>query len=418
MDEAASSARPTTQQDLGTVVVGGGLAAAHCVQALRDGGYSKAVTIIATEDEVPYERPPLSKEFLQGSKPAEELAPFPADWYAENKVVLRLGITAEAVDAAAKRVELSDSSSIDYEHLVLATGCRSRLGGRDANMPGWDLPGVHTLRSLKDARGLKDHLVSGKALVIIGAGWIGMEVGASARAAGLEVTVLTPDEVPLSTAMGTDFGSHVAQLHIANGVQCRFGTKVSGIGRGLDGKLLVQTGTGDIPADLVLLAIGAVPNNELAVAAGLKVGTGVVVDAHLRSSDPSILAMGDIAEAYNTTLGRAMLVEHWDNAIRQGKLAAATILGRDESYDWLPYFFTDQFDLGMEYVGDRQRDDEAVVRGKMASGEFIIFWVREGTITAAMNVNIWDVNDHLRSMIGKAIPVATLQDTGNDLLSL
>lgn len=417
MSEAAAT-QPAVQGNVGTVVIGGGLAAAHCIHELREGGYSKPVTLIASENEVPYERPPLSKEFLQGSKPAHELEPFPASWYSDADVDLRLGTTAESIDRSAKTVSLSDSSSIAYENLVIATGCRSRLGGRDANMTGWDLPGVYTLRSLEDSKKIKEQLVSGKHLVIIGAGWIGMEVGASARSAGLNVTVLTPDQVPLATAMGTEFGSHVAQLHIANGVQCHFGTGVSGIALDPRKGLLVQTPTGDISADLVLLAIGAVPNNELAVAAGLEVGTGVKVDEHLRSSDASILAIGDIAEAYNTTLARNMRVEHWDNAIRQGKLAAATILGRDESYDWLPYFFTDQFDLGMEYVGDRGADDDAVVRGDMSAGEFIIFWLRAGTITAAMNVNIWDVNDQLRSMIGKKIPVATLQDVGNDLMAL
>ena len=417
MSEAAAT-QPAVQGNVGTVVIGGGLAAAHCIHELREGGYSKPVTLIASENEVPYERPPLSKEFLQGNKPAHELEPFPASWYSDADVDLRLGTTAESIDRSAKTVSLSDSSSIAYENLVIATGCRSRLGGRDANMTGWDLPGVYTLRSLEDSKKIKEQLVSGKHLVIIGAGWIGMEVGASARSAGLNVTVLTPDQVPLATAMGTEFGSHVAQLHIANGVQCHFGTGVSGIALDPRKGLLVQTPTGDISADLVLLAIGAVPNNELAVAAGLEVGTGVKVDEHLRSSDASILAIGDIAEAYNTTLARNMRVEHWDNAIRQGKLAAATILGRDESYDWLPYFFTDQFDLGMEYVGDRGADDDAVVRGDMSAGEFIIFWLRAGTITAAMNVNIWDVNDQLRSMIGKKIPVATLQDVGNDLMAL
>lgn len=417
MSESATK-EPAAQEELGTVVIGGGLAAAHCVHALREGGYAKPITLIASENEVPYERPPLSKEFLQGNKPAQELEPFPAGWYADAGVELRLGTTAESIDVAARQVTLRGSATVGYENLVIATGCRSRLGGRNANMDGWDLPGVYTLRSLEDSRKLKEQLVSGKNLVIIGAGWIGMEVAASARAAGVEVTVITPDGVPLATAMGSEFGAHVAQLHVANGVKCRFGTAVSGIASDPRKGLVVQTPTGDVPADFVLLAIGAVPNNELAEAAGLEIGTGVVVDEHLRSSDPNILAIGDIAEAYNTTLGRAMRVEHWDNAIRQGKLAAATILGRDESYDWLPYFFTDQFDLGMEYVGDRAADDEVVVRGDMSAGEFIIFWLRHGVITAAMNVNIWDVNDHLRSMIGKNIPVSTLQDTDNELTAL
>ena len=402
----------------GTVVIGGGLAAAHCVHELREGGYGKPITVIADEDAVPYERPPLSKEFLQGKKLPPEFQPFPGDWYAGASVDLRLGVRATAVDTSNKEVVLSDSASIGYENLVIATGCRSRLGGRASNMPGWDLPGVHTLRSLADAQALKDELVNDRRLVVIGAGWIGMEVAASARAAGMHVTVLTLDEVPLAAAMGTEFGSHVARLHIRNGVHCRFGTTVDGISLGRESGLKVMTSTGEVAADTVLLAIGAVPNNELAVAAGLEVGTGVLVDAHLRSSDPNILAAGDIAEAFNTTLGRSLRVEHWDNAIRQGKLAAATIMGREESYDWLPYFFTDQFDLGMEYVGDRATDDEVVLRGDPGSGEFIVFWMRKGTISAAMNVNIWDVNDHLRSLVGRSIPAGRLADTDVDLLSL
>ncbi|GAA1498336.1 NAD(P)/FAD-dependent oxidoreductase [Paeniglutamicibacter kerguelensis] len=402
----------------GTVVIGGGLAAAHCAHELRKGGYGKPITIIADEDAVPYERPPLSKEFLQGNKTADEFRPFPEEWYAEASVQLRLGLTATAIDTANKVVGLSDSTSIDYENLVIATGCRSRLGGRASNMTGWDLPGVHTLRSLADSQALKEQLVEGRRLVIIGAGWIGMEVAASARAAGVQVTVLTPDEVPLAVAMGTEFGSHVARLHIKNGVHCRFGTMVNGITLDPESGLKVMTSTDAVAADLVLLAIGAVPNNELAAEAGLEIGTGVLVDAQLHSSDPSILAIGDIAEAFNTTLGRSLRVEHWDNAIRQGKLAAATILGREEAYDWLPYFFTDQFDLGMEYVGDRAADDDVVLRGEMDSGEFIIFWLRKGLVTAAMNVNIWDVNDHLRSLVGKSIAAHRLADTSVDLLSL
>lgn len=402
----------------GTVVIGGGLAAAHLVHELRDGGYGKPITIIGDEPTVPYERPPLSKEFLQGNKEIIDFQPFPENWYAANNVQLRLGTSATSIDVAGKRVALSDNTPIAYETLVIATGCRSRIGGRAANMSGWDLPGVHTLRSLEDAQNLKDGFTPGKQLVVIGAGWIGMEVAASARAAGVDVTVLTPDEVPLLVPMGAEFGAHIARLHLDHGIQFRFGTRVEGILLDPEAGLQVMTQTGGVAADLVLLAIGAVPNNELAERAGLQVGTGVLVDAQLRSSDPNILAIGDIAEAFNTALGRSLRVEHWDNAIRQGKLAAATILGGSESYDWLPYFFTDQFDLGMEYVGDRAADDEVIVRGAMADGEFIVFWTRHGVVTAAMNVNIWDVNDALRGVIGRKIAAERLADTSLDLNTL
>ena len=405
-------------EHIGTLVIGGGLAAAHCVHALREGGYRKSIMIVGDENEIPYERPPLSKEFLQGKKPVEEFQPFPVQWYAQADVELRLGIAANAIDAEARQVTLADATTIGYETLVLATGCRSRIGGRAAKIEGWDLPGVYTLRSLDDSRRLRESLVAGEKLVMIGAGWIGMEVAASARAAGMEVTVLTPGQLPLAVPMGVEFGSHVARLQTDHGVRFMFGTAAEKIVNDATEGLSVVTPTGLVAADRVLLAIGAVPNIELASHAGLQTGSGVLVDAHLRSSDPHILAIGDIAEAFNTTLGRSLRVEHWDNAIRQGKLAASTVLGRDETYDWVPYFFTDQFDLGMEYVGDRATDDDAVLRGEMSSGEFIIFWLRSGIISAAMNVNIWDVNDLLRGLLGKRVSVERLVDMSVELADL
>lgn len=211
----------------------------------------------------------------------------------EAAIQLRLGTTATAIDPANRTVVLSDTSSIQYGNPVIATGCRTRLGGRQSDIVGWDLPGVHTLRSLADAEALKDHLAEGKRLVVVGAGWIGMEVSASARIASGQVSVLTPDEVPLAASMGTEFGSHIARLHIKNGVQCRFGTTVDEITLDPEAGLQVKTSTGDVAADLVLLAIGAVANSELAAAAGLEVGSGILVDARLRSSDPNILAIGD-----------------------------------------------------------------------------------------------------------------------------
>lgn len=415
---ATSAAENSAPDNNGIVVIGGGLAAAHCVHELRQGGYTKALTIVCDEPEIPYERPPLSKEFLQDSKNLEEFEPFTADWYASAGVELRLGTTATAIDPGNRSVALSDATSLGYETLVLATGCRSRLGGRGANMIGWDLPGVYTLRSLADSRKLKEAFGAGKRLAIIGAGWIGMEVAAAARNAGVEVTVLTPDPLPLVIPMGTEFGSHVARLHMDHGVHFMFGTAAQKIVQDPTEGLGVLTPTGLVTADLVLLAIGAVPNLELAVEAGLSMGNGVVVDAQLRSSDPHILAIGDIAEAFNTRLGRNVRVEHWDNAIRQGKLAAATILGREESYDWLPYFFTDQFELGMEYVGDRAADDDVVIRGEMGSGEFIMFWLRAGMVSAAMNVNIWDVNDALRAIVGKNVSAERLANTSVELTDL
>ena len=367
--------------------------------------------LIGDEASLPYERPPLSKGYLQGSDTVEDFTVNTAAWYAENHVDLRLDTRAISIDRKHRHVVLADGTTVDYDALVLATGARSRLGGEEP-MAGHDLPGVHVLRSLADADALKSEITQGKQVAVVGSGWIGMEVAASARSLGARVTVYSPDEVPLAKVFGERFGHHLLELHQGHGVDVRTGTRVQGIEL-VDGHLQVISDIGSSRADVVLLAIGAVPNVELAETAGLDVDRGVVVDASLRSSDSKILAIGDVAQAFNTKLRRQLRVEHWDNAIRQGKLAAATLTGADESYDWLPYFFTDQFDLGMEYVGDAAPGDQTVLRG--SENEFIVFWLREGRITAAANVNIWDVNDTLRGLVGRQIEPARLEDAAIEL---
>ena len=393
------------------VVIGAGLAAATLVSELRSRGYDGVLRLIGDEASLPYERPPLSKGYLQGSDTVEDFTVNTAAWYAENHVDLRLDTHAISIDRKHQHVVLPDGTTLDYDALVLATGARSRLGGEEP-MAGHDLPGVHTLRSLADADALKTEITQGKQVAVVGSGWIGMEVAASARSLGARVTVYSPDEVPLAKVFGERFGHHLLELHQGHGVDVRTGTRVQGIELA-DGHLQVISDIGSSRADVVLLAIGAVPNVELAETAGLDVDRGVVVDASLRSSDYKILAIGDVAQAFNTRLRRQLQVEHWDNAIRQGKLAAATLTGADQAYDWLPYFFTDQYDLGMEYVGDAAPGDETVLRG--SENEFIIFWLREGRITAAANVNIWDVNDTLRGLVGRQIDPARLEDTAIEL---
>lgn len=398
------------------VIVGGGLAAATTVNELREQGHTGAITLIGQEQELPYERPPLSKGYLQGNDKLEDFTVKPAQWYQEHNVQLHLGVRAEKIDRENQQVTLSDGNTVDYDQLVLATGARPNLGGKQP-FEGHDLPGVHLLRTVEQARALRETLSEDTQLAVIGSGWIGMDVAASARSRGARVTVYSPDEVPLAKVFGDRFGHHLLELHQRNGVDVRTSTRVDSI-QETDGHLEVVSSAGTSRADVVLLAIGAVPNIELAQEAGLKTERGVIVDASLRSSDPKILAIGDIAEAFNTSLRRQLRVEHWDNAIRQGKLAAATLLGQDQSYDWAPYFFTDQFDLGMEYVGYSAPEDISVVRGDTETGEFIVFWLSEGKVTAAMNVNIWDVNDTLRGVLGKSIDQERLTDQSVDLAEL
>ena len=396
------------------VVIGAGLAGTQVAQSLREEGFTGSITLIGAEPELPYDRTKLSKGYLQRELERTEIRLHRRDWYEQQGVRLLLGERADSIDRAARTVHLASGETLPYDHLVLATGAGSRLLG----LPGANLPGVLTLRDLAESDALRDTLAQGGRLAVIGAGWIGLEVAAAARLAGMDVTVVDPVAQPLANILGERIGGYFADLHRRHGVDLRLGTGVSAIldSNGRAGGL--RTDKGDIAADAVLMAVGAIPHVELAQQAGLEIDRGVVVDEHLRSSDPAILAIGDIANAHNTLLGLRLRREHWDNALRQGALAARTIMGKDDVYDWLPYFFTDQFDLGMEYVGNNAPTDEPVIRGSLASGEFIVFWLRDGVVTAAMNVNIWDVTDVLRGIVGKSVDADRLADLSVELTDL
>jgi len=391
----------------GTVVVGAGLAAAHVVATLREEGDDRPITLVGDEPDRPYERPPLSKGYLHGDTARDEVFVHAPGWYAEHGVETRFATTATAVDRAARTVTLSDGDVLGYDHLVLATGSSPRT----VDVPGADLDGVRTLRRLPDSDALRDDLAARARLVIVGGGWIGLEVAAAARSAGCEVTVLEYAAQPLLRVLGPQLAAYFAALHRAHGVDLRTGVGVQGF-EGADGRVTgVRVGGALVPADVVLVGVGAAPNVGLAVAAGLAADArGIAVDEHLRTADPAVLAAGDVALAHNTALGHSLRVEHWDNAIRQGSLAARSILGQDAVHDWQPYFYTDQYDLGMEYVGYADADDAVVVRGDPAGTELIVFWLRDGAVRAAMNVNVWDVNDQLRALVGRRIDAALLAD--------
>ena len=397
--------------DTGTVLIGAGLTAAHAVETLRERGYAEPITLIGDEDELPYERPALSKSYLQGK--AGELQVHDAGWYAGHGVEVRTATRAVGIDRDARQVRLEGADPVGYEHLVLATGARPRTLG----LPGADLPGVHTLRTRADSDRLREALARDERWVIVGAGWIGLEVAAAARGAGRLVTALEYAPLPLQRVLGDRIARYFLQLHLGNGVDLRTEASVRGIEASGSG-LAVRVGDDVVEADTVVLAVGVQPNTELAADAGLAVDGGIVVDEHLRTSDPHILAAGDVAAAHNTRLGRRLRVEHWDNAIRHGRLAANTILGTGAAYDWQPYFFTDQYELGMEYVGHGAPDDSVVVRGSLLSGEFLAFWLGDGRVTAAMNVNIWDVNEDLRRLVGREIPAERLTDPNVPLAEL
>ena len=381
------------------VVIGAGLAAAHAVETLREGGFDGSITLVGREPHPPYERPPLTKSFLSGAKPIESAFPHDSDWYDGQRIRLLADTTATAIDREAGTVTLDTGEALSYGTLLLATGASPRVP---------DLPGADTafyVRTIADSERLKDALEKGGRVAIVGGGWIGLEVAAAARGYGREVTVLEQFDLPLGHILGKEIATYLRDLHVSNGVDVRTGVTVSAITP--DG---VETSAGTVEADIVVVAVGVAPDTALAADAGLEVDNGIVVDEHLRTADPRILAAGDVANARNTALGKRLRVEHWDNAIRQGRLAARVILGEDASYDWQPYFYTDQFSFGMEYVGHSSPGDSVEIRGSLEDGEFIAYWLAGSRVTAAMNVNIWDVNDRLRELVGTEVDPASLTD--------
>ena len=386
------------------VIVGGGLAGAKAAEALRDKGFDGPVVLIAEERQLPYERPPLSKEFLAGKKTLDDFTVHPADWYREHNIDLRLGARAVALDPAGHTVELADGDTVSYHKLLLATGSRSR----HLPIPGADAEGVHYLRSFDDASALNSAFSEGSSLAVVGAGWIGLEVAASARQRGVDVTVVETAKVPLQAALGAEAGEVFAKLHREHGVDLRLGATVAAISTANGTASGLELGDGStITADAVLVAVGAKPNIELAEAAGLAIAEhGVLVDAALRSSDADIYAVGDIAAAEHPLLGTRIRTEHWANALNQPAVAAAGMLGQHAEYDALPYFFTDQYDLGMEYVGHAPGYDRAVFRGDVDGRQFTVFWLgSDHRVQAGMNVNIWEGLDDIKALIRSKSPV-------------
>jgi 3-phenylpropionate/trans-cinnamate dioxygenase ferredoxin reductase subunit len=385
------------------VVVGGGLAGAKAAETLRAEGFGGRVVLVAEEPERPYERPPLSKDYLNGGKERDVIYVHDADWYAEHDVELRSGTRAVGLDPGAHEVELDDGERLRYRALLLATGAAPRR----LPVPGGDLDGVLTLRTAADSDRLKAELSSGdRSVAVVGAGWIGLEVAAAARSYGNAVTVVEPQPQPLRAVLGDELGAVFARLHRAHGVDLRLSTGVREL-RGDGGRVVaVVTDAGEVPADLVVVGVGVAPRTELAEQAGLDVDNGVVVDPALRTSAPDVYAAGDIASWPHPRYGRRIRVEHWANALNGGPAAARAMLGQEVTYDRLPYFFTDQYDLGMEYSGLSAPGDTVVCRGDVEGGEFVAFWLDgDRRVQAAMNVNVWDLTDQLQQLVRSGRPV-------------
>jgi 3-phenylpropionate/trans-cinnamate dioxygenase ferredoxin reductase subunit len=396
------------------VIVGAGLAGAKAAETLRAEGFTGRVILVGDEREHPYERPGLSKGFLAGSSSRAELFVHDSPWYAAHEVELRLGSPVTRLDRAERAVELADGTVLHYDRLLLATGSSPR----PLDIPGIDLGGVHYLRKLPDSERLRATLQTlgreNGRLLLVGAGWIGLEVAAAARTYGAEVTVVEPQPTPLYGALGPEVGEFFARLHQDHGIRFHFGASITAI-EGEDGMVLAaHTDDGDEhPAHAVLVGIGAAPDTGLAEAAGLEIapredGGGIAVDSSLRSSDPAVFAAGDVASVDHPLFGRRLRVEHWANALNSGPAAARAMLGQDVVYDRVPYFFSDQYDLGMEYSGYAAPGsyDHVVVRGDAGKREFIAFWQGpDNRVLAGMNVNVWDVTDPIQQLVRSGRPV-------------
>jgi 3-phenylpropionate/trans-cinnamate dioxygenase ferredoxin reductase subunit len=393
------------------VIVGGGLAAANAVEELRNQGHEGDIDLFCAEPHLPYNRPPLSKGLLLGNEDEASIFAHDQQWYADQSVELHLGTTVTELDLDRSRIHVG-SEEFGYDRLLVATGSTPRrlAAAEDAGGP------VAYLRTVEDSLALRAAFGPGVRIVIVGGGWIGLEVAAAARIAGSDVTVVESLELPLLRVLGPEVASTFADLHRSHGVDLRLGATIDGFTTAGSGRFVVRLGDGaELTADLVVVGIGVTPNEALARDAGLEVDNGILVDGRLRASDPHAYAAGDVANHLHPALGRRIRVEHWDNAIEQGKVVARNMLGGDEAYTRMPYFFTDQYDLGMEYVGNVGPDgyDNVIVRGDPA--QFTAFWLKADRVLAGMHVNDWDAIDPIRALVGKVVAADRLRNESIDL---
>jgi 3-phenylpropionate/trans-cinnamate dioxygenase ferredoxin reductase component len=392
------------------VIVGASLAGAKAAEALRKGGFEGAVTLIGEEGERPYERPPLSKEFLRGEAGAEKLFVHKEGYYDAVDIELRLGQKVMAIDVAGNAVVLASGERAPYTSLLLCTGARPRR----LPLPGAELPGVHYLRDLASSAILRGAIERASRVAVIGAGWVGCEVAASARQLGAPVSMVEVAQFPLQKALGPELGRFYRDIHYDHGVDMHFGVEPEAL-IGSDAVEGVRLADGcTLPADVVVVGIGAVPRTELAEQAGIEVENGILTDEYLETSLRGVFAAGDVANSFHPLWGAQLRVEHWANARHQGPAAARNMLGRREPFSRVPYFYSDQYDVGMEYSGHAPEWDEVVFRGDVEAREFIAFWVKDGRVAAGMNVNIWDASGEISELVSsrRVIDPAKLADPG------
>ncbi|MCW2755975.1 MAG: FAD-dependent pyridine nucleotide-disulfide oxidoreductase [Marmoricola sp.] len=399
------------------VIVGAGLVAANAVEELRRRGHDESIVVFGDEPHLPYNRPPLSKDYLLGKEDEASIFVHDAQWYGDASVDLRLGTRVASIDLDRRQVH-AGTESVGYDRLLVCTGASPRRL-RDAD----DHAGaVAYLRTLEDSRALRTGFRPGARILVVGAGWIGLEVAAAARMAGAKVTVVENADLPLLGVLGPEVATVFADLHRSHGVDLRLGVSITSFttsDHGSRTSVVRLDDCSEVVADLVVVGIGVSPNDDLARAAGLLVDNGILVDERLQTSDPHVYAAGDVANQRHPVLERRIRVEHWDTAVEQGKAAARSMLGGAEPYARLPYFFTDQYDVGMEYLGNVGPDgyDEVIVRGDRGA-RFTAFWLKDGRVRAGMHVNDWDALGQIRSIVGTTVAPDLLRDESTDLAAV
>ena len=398
------------------VIAGASLAGAKAAQELREHGFDGRVVLIGTEPERPYERPPLTKDYLRGESDREKAYVHAAGFYDGHDIELMTGTTVTSIDPGGSRLTLDGGGEVSYNKLLLTTGSEPRR----IEAPGAELDGIYYMRSLADCDVLRRRLDDSGRVAVVGAGWIGSEFAASARQLGLEVTVIDPLALPNERIFGAEIGSFYRDVHVRHGVEMLLGEGVEAF-EGDGAVARVRTSAGKVvECDFAVVGIGITPRTGLASDAGLAVDNGVVTNERLETAAPGIFAAGDVASAWHPFYEQHIRVEHWANALNQGPAAARAMLGEDVSFDRIPYFFSDQYDVGMEYSGYATNWDAVVFRGDRDGGEFIAFWLSDGRVVGGMNVNVWDVNEHVQELIRSRTPVdvAALTDPDTPLDSL
>ena len=383
------------------VIVGGGMAGAKAAETLREEGFDGRIVLIGAESLRPYERPPLSKDYLRGETEQEKVHVHSEAYYGEHDIDLRLGREVSRLDTGSREATLDDGETLRYDRLLLATGAEPRR----LPIPGADLDGVLYLRTVPDSDRIRERLDRGGSLVVVGAGWIGAEVAASARQRGMEVTIVEPMSVPLERVLGPEMGAFYRDVHADQGVRLLLGTGVEGFEGGTAVERVRTNDGRTLDCDAVVVGVGVKPRTALAEAAGLAMGDGVLADELLQTSAEGVFAAGDVVSAQHPFYGQRIRVEHWANALEQGPAAARNMLGAGAPYDKLPYFFSDQYDVGMEYAGYATSWDRVVVRGDLAGREFIAFWLAGDRVLAGMNVNVWDVTDTIQRLIRERVAI-------------